>query len=158
MFLASLAAIAAEYHERMGGYLGSPPPLTSQELFAETLAIARAEAGRRFGTSPRTLAVIETADTKDAPANPGATFLAAVRPAPQEPEWPGLTWIEGGARAWIWSAPALWLGNDAAADPRRIAVLATLADILEVTAITARGPQSARLAASVATRAGLPAP
>ncbi|BCW89380.1 hypothetical protein sos41_25420 [Alphaproteobacteria bacterium SO-S41] len=159
VFLASLAAIAAEYHERMGGYLGTPPPLTTQELFAPALATFRAEANRRFGATPRTLAIIETAYTATPPAAPEpATFLAGVRPAPEEPAWPGLTWIEGGARAWIWSAPALWAGNDAAADPRRIAVLATLADILQVKTVTSAGPQSARLAAAVAARAGLPAP
>ena len=152
VFLAMLGAIAAEYHERMGGYLGDPPRLTTQPIFALMHALIRTEAARRFGVVPRTLALIETADVPEPPAAPPATFLAAVRPAPTEPEWPAQNWIEGGARAWIWSASALWAGNDAAVDPRRIAVLATLVELLDVTALHPAGPQSRRLAAAIAAR------
>ncbi|MBL9010475.1 MAG: glycosyltransferase [Alphaproteobacteria bacterium] len=155
-FLASLAAAATEYYQRTGGEAGGAPPLWDASPLKPWVERLRAEALKRFGPGPHSLHIVESADTASPPAAPQAgptrTFLAAVRPAPVEPDWPKLPWLEGGARAWIWSAPALWAGNDAAADPRRIAVLATIAELVGVRVVSGDGADAARLAAAIAGR------
>ena len=155
-FLASLAAAATEYFQRTGGEAGTAPPFWEAAPLKPWTQRLKAEALRRFGPGPHSLLIVESADAATPPAappsGPARTFLAAVRPVPVEPDWPKLPWIEGGARAWIWSAPALWAGNDAAADPRRIAVLAGVAALAGIGAVRGDGPNAARLAAAVARR------
>lgn len=156
IFLASLAAAATEYFQRTGGEAGTAPPFWEASPLKPWVERLRVEALRRFGPGPHGLFIIDSADTVSPPAaprtGPTRTFLAAVRPAPVEPDWPPLPWLEGGARTWIWSAPALWAGNDAAADPRRIAVLAAIAAIVGVRTVSGDDPHAARLAAAVAGR------
>ncbi len=154
-FLASVAALAAEYGERTGGHAEGTPPLAAVARFQPYVAELREEAFRRFGSLPPVLHICDGVVPPDA-----AGFLALARPPADEPDWARETapsvWIEGRAGVTAWSASALWLANDPASDRRRIATLAGAAGLLGLRSVAASGGDARRVAVKVADLGHVP--
>lgn len=158
LVLVACAGLAAEYVERTGGYPSGTQPLWRQERFRPLLDELREETLARFGSLPPVLHIGN--DAGDIPPPDTAGFLALARPPAEDPAWahevaPSV-WIEGRAGVTAWSASALWLGNDPAADRRRIATLAGAAGLLGIRSITAAPGAARRVALQVAELAGVP--
>lgn len=156
--LAGVAALAAEYAERTGGYPEGTVPLGRQERFRPLLDDLREETLARFGSLPPILHIGNDAGDLAPPDSAGFTALA--RPPAEEPPWaheiaPSV-WIEGRAGITAWSASALWQRNDPATDRRRLATLAGAAVLLGIRSITAASGEARHVAIRVADLAGLP--